>query len=176
MESSRSTSSSNNNHRWGDHEWEDATEHYGDNEDYDDEEQPSQHPYDDDNQSYDSDFDGPLIPSLGDHFAPQNSLLDTYLGEQLSAKEQIEYAKATGQPLIQVSTKKQGAPRGGLVGMISQREKDRKEGNGLRVTERVNQHHAQLGQDRFEREKERRIFEQRQHQFMKHQVRRIYSD
>lgn len=126
------------------------------------------HPYDDD--SYDSDFDGPLIPSLGDNFAPQNSLLDTYLGEQLSAKEQIEYAKATGQPLIQVSTKKQGAPRGGLVGMISQREKDRKEGNGLRVTERVNQHHAQIGQDRFEREKERRIFEQRQHQFMKHQV------
>lgn len=175
MESSRSTSSSNNNnlHRWGEQEWEDATDNYADNEDYDDEEQPSQHPYDDDNQSYDSDFDGPLIPSLGDHFAPQNSLLDTYLGEQLSAKEQIEYAKATGQPLIQVSTKKQGAPRGGLVGMISQREKDRKEGNGLRVTERVNQHHAQLGQDRFEREKERRIFEQRQHQFLKHQVRHI---
>ncbi|KAF1801768.1 hypothetical protein V8B55DRAFT_1571742 [Mucor lusitanicus] len=172
MESSRSTSSSNNNnlHRWGEQEWEDATDNYADNEDYDDEEQPSQHPYDDDNQSYDSDFDGPLIPSLGDHFAPQNSLLDTYLGEQLSAKEQIEYAKATGQPLIQVSTKKQGAPRGGLVGMISQREKDRKEGNGLRVTERVNQHHAQLGQDRFEREKERRIFEQRQHQFLKHQM------
>lgn len=173
MESSRSTSSSNNNNnnRWGDHEWEDTTDHYGDNEEYEDEEQPSQHPYDDDNQSYDSDFDGPLIPSLGDHFAPQNSLLDTYLGEQLSAKEQIEYAKATGQPLIQVSTKKQGAPRGGLVGMISQREKDRKEGNGLRVTERVNQHHAQMGQDRFEREKERRILEQRQHQFLKHQVR-----
>jgi hypothetical protein len=179
IESSGSTSSSNNNntHRgWGDHEWEDTTDNYVGEEDDDDEEEvyedeePSQHPYDDDNHSYDSDFDGPLIPSLGDHFAPQNSLLDTYLGEQLSAKEQIEYAKATGQPLIQVSTKKQGAPRGGLVGMISQREKDRKEGNGLRVTERVNQHHAQLGQDRFEREKERRIFEQRQHQFMKHQV------
>lgn len=179
MESSRSTSSSNNNntHRgWGDHEWEDATDNYvGEEEDeeeeeYEEEEEASQHPYDDDNHSYDSDFDGPLIPSLGDHFAPQNSLLDTYLGEQLSAKEQIEYAKATGQPLIQVSTKKQGAPRGGLVGMISQREKDRKEGNGLRVTERVNQHHAQLGQDKFEREKERRIFEQRQHQFLKHQV------
>jgi hypothetical protein len=122
-----------------------------------------------DDESYDSDFDGPLIPSLGDNFAPQNSLLDTYLGEQLSAKEQIEYARATGQPLIQVSTKKQGAPRGGLVGMISQRERDRKEGNGFRVAERVNQHNA----DRFEREKERRLLEQRQHQFLKHQVNTI---
>lgn len=156
IESSQSTSSSN--HRW-DHEWEDQDEYLGENQ--------SQHPYDDDNHSYDSDFDGPLIPSLGDHFATQNSLLDTYLGEQLSAKEQIEFAKATGQPLIQVSSKKQGAPKGGLVGMISQREKDRKEGNGIRVAERVNQHNAQ---DRFEREKERRIFEQRQQQFMKHQV------
>jgi hypothetical protein len=171
MESSRSTSSSNHNtHRW-DHEWEDQDEFVV--EEGNEQDQPH-HPYDeDDRHSYDSDFDGPLIPSLGDHFAPQNSLLDTYLGEQLSAKEQIEYAKATGQPLIQVSTKKEGAPRGGLVGMISQREKDRKEGNGLRVAERVNQHHAQIGQDRFEREKERRILEQRQHQFLKHQVKYI---
>jgi hypothetical protein len=168
MESSRSTSSSNHNtNRW-DQEWEDQEEFVV--EEGNEQDQP-QHPYEeDDRQSYNSDFDGPLIPSLGDHFAPQNSLLDTYLGEQLSAKEQIEYAKATGQPLIQVSTKKEGAPRGGLVGMISQREKDRKEGNGLRVAERVNQHHAQIGQDRFEREKERRILEQRQHQFLKHQV------
>ncbi|PHZ17093.1 uncharacterized protein RHIMIDRAFT_3034 [Rhizopus microsporus ATCC 52813] len=124
----------------------------------------SKHPYDDD--SYDSDFDGPLIPSLGDHFAPQNSLLDTYLGEHLSAKEQVEYAKATGQPLIQMPVKKEGLPQGGLVGVISQREKDKKEGNGFRVAERVNQHY----QDRIEREKERRILEQRQQQIMKHQV------
>lgn len=168
---SKSTTSTTNNgsQQWDNNEWEEEVEVV---EPVVEEEvvipNKIRHPYDDD--SYDSDFDGPLIPSLGDNFAPQNSLLDTYLGEQLSAKEQIEYAKATGQPLIQVSTKKQGAPRGGLVGMISQREKDRKEGNGLRVTERVNQHHAQIGQDRFEREKERRIFEQRQHQFMKHQV------
>ncbi|KAI9251069.1 hypothetical protein EDC94DRAFT_291701 [Helicostylum pulchrum] len=172
-ESKSTTSTTNNNNNgsqhWDTNEWEEEVEAV---EPVVEEEvvvaNKIRHPYDDD--SYDSDFDGPLIPSLGDNFAPQNSLLDTYLGEQLSAKEQIEYAKATGQPLIQVSTKKQGAPRGGLVGMISQREKDRKEGNGIRVTERVNQHHAQIGQDRFEREKERRIFEQRQHQFMKHQM------
>lgn len=155
---SRSTTSSSIYHqRWDNTEWDDEYEEAEEEDDGN----KSRHPYDDD--SYDSDFDGPLIPSLGDNFAPQNSLLDTYLGEQLSAKEQIEYAKATGQPLIQVSTKKQGAPRGGLVGMISQREKDRKEGNGIRVAERV-------AQDRLEREKERRIFEQRQQQFLKHQV------
>lgn len=145
-----------NSQQW-DSEWNNAEEQ-------EDEVSKSKHPYDDD--SYDSDVDGPMIPSLGDHFAPQNSLLDMYLGEQLSAKEQVEYAKATGQPLIQVSTKKEGAPQGGLVAVISQREKDKKEGNGFRVAERVNQHN----QDRFEREKERRILEQRQQQAMKHQV------
>lgn len=145
-----------NSQQW-DPEWNNAEEQ-------EDEVSKSKHPYDDD--SYDSDVDGPMIPSLGDHFAPQNSLLDMYLGEQLSAKEQVEYAKATGQPLIQVSTKKEGAPQSGLVAVISQREKDKKEGNGFRVAERVNQHN----QDRFEREKERRILEQRQQQAMKHQV------
>ncbi|KAI8376336.1 uncharacterized protein BYT42DRAFT_574267 [Radiomyces spectabilis] len=145
----------------------------GDEEEEEDEEGEGEgharHPYDDDEHSYESDFDGPLIPSLGDHFAPQNSLLDNYLGEQLSAKEQIEYARATGQPLIQVPAKP-SAPNAGLVGMISQREKNRKEGNGARVSERVQQHQAELGHIRFEREKERRILEQRQQQFMKHQV------
>ncbi|KAI8380347.1 hypothetical protein BD560DRAFT_444669 [Blakeslea trispora] len=143
------------------HEWDDL-------EDHDVMHKSPQHPYMDDNSSF-NEVSGPMIPPLGDHFAPQNSLLDTYLGDQLSAKEQIEYAKATGQPLIQVSTKKEsGLPKGGLVGVISQREKDRKEGTGYRVAERVNQHHAQ--QDRFGKEKERRLLEQRQQQFMKHQM------
>ncbi|KAI8343447.1 hypothetical protein BC941DRAFT_465608 [Chlamydoabsidia padenii] len=118
-----------------------------------------------DDMGDDYDQDGPLIPSLNDHFAPRNSLLDTHAGEQLSAKEQIEYARATGQPLIQVPSKPK-PPKGGLVGVISQREMNRRQGNGTRVTERVNQHHA----NRFEREKERRILEQRQQQYMKHQI------
>ncbi|RCI04107.1 hypothetical protein CU098_005794, partial [Rhizopus stolonifer] len=160
MESnSRSTSSSNQFNEWEDLEDEETMDN-----------KSSQQPYhnEDDQQSL-YELNGPMIPSLGDHFAPQNSLLDTYLGDQLSAKEQIEYAKATGQPLIQVSTKKEiSMPQGGLVGMISQREKDRKEGTGLRVAERVNKHHAQ--QDRFEREKELMLLEQRQQQIMKHQM------
>lgn len=121
--------------------------------------------YDDESEEDDYEQDGPLIPSLNDHFAPRNSLLDTHAGEQLSAREQIEYARATGQPLIQMPSKPR-PPKGGLVGVISQREKSRRQGNGMRVAERVNQHHV----DRFEREKERRIMEQRQQQYMKHQV------
>ncbi|KAI9317874.1 hypothetical protein BX666DRAFT_1552925 [Dichotomocladium elegans] len=121
-------------------------------------------PYDDmDNENGGYDL-GPMIPSLADHFAPQNSLLDTYLGDQLTAKEQIQYCRATGQPLIQVEhSSKPRIPEGGFVGMISRREKDRKEGNNLRVSERVLQHHADL-----EREKERRLLEQRQQQWVKH--------
>ncbi|CAO3613948.1 unnamed protein product [Cunninghamella blakesleeana] len=127
----------------------------GDNEDDDD------HPL----HPHGYDQEGPLIPSLNDHFAPQNSLLDNALGEQLSAKEQIEFARATGQPLIQVPTK-QGPPKGGLVGVISERERHRRQGQNARVAERVQQHHF----DRLEREKERRILEQRQQQMMKHQM------
>ncbi|ORZ22195.1 hypothetical protein BCR42DRAFT_164311 [Absidia repens] len=77
---------------------------------------------DDDTDDLDYEQDGPLIPSLNDHFAPRNSLLDSHAGEQLSAKEQIEYARATGQPLIQMPSKPR-PPKGGLVGVISQREK-----------------------------------------------------
>ncbi|KAI9016305.1 hypothetical protein CLU79DRAFT_837840 [Phycomyces nitens] len=103
------------------------------------------------------------------HAYDDDSLLDTYLGEQLSAKEQIEYARATGQPFIQMPAKPR-TPQAGLIGMISQREKDRREGHGIRVTERVHQHQAELGRDRLEREKERRLAEQRQQQLMKHQM------
>ncbi|KAF7721963.1 hypothetical protein EC973_003901 [Apophysomyces ossiformis] len=165
---SRPGSSDMDRRRSWDHAWEEDEDHYrhqhhSNHHPHSSQHQQQRHPYD--NDSYDSDTEGPMIPPLGDHFAPQNSLLDTYLGEQLSAKEQIEYARATGQPLIQVPDKPR-APQAGLIGMISQREKDRKEGYGMRVTERVNQHHA----DRFEREKERRILEQRQQQFLKHQI------
>ncbi|ORX54469.1 hypothetical protein DM01DRAFT_1389900 [Hesseltinella vesiculosa] len=109
---------------------------------------------DDDDDSFD---DCPLIPALHDHFAPQNSLLDHHLGEQLSAKEQIEYARATGQPLIQMPSKPR-PPKGGLVGMISERERHRKQGSSARVNERI------------EREKERRLWEQRHQLYMKQQI------
>lgn len=73
----------------------------------------------------DEEYVGPTIPSLGEHFVTQNSLLDTYRPPGPSAHDQEDYARATGQPLIQVA-QKPGAPRAGLVGMISQIEQDRK--------------------------------------------------
>lgn len=140
--------------------------------DNDEEYHKSQHPYDCDEYGGGYDYgysegeydeEGPMIPSLSDHFATQNSLLDTYLGEQLTAKEQIQYCRATGQPFIQIDENKTQVPEGGFVGIISRREKDRKQGNNTRVSGRVQQHHIDI-------EKERRLMEQRQQQWMKHQV------
>ncbi|KAG1055363.1 hypothetical protein G6F43_002675 [Rhizopus delemar] len=100
--------------------------------------------------------DGPVIPQLGDHFATQNSLLDTFRPDYPSARDQEGYARATGQPLIQVPNKPP-EPRAGLVGMISQieHEKKTKEANKSRMfdKERI-----------LERERERYLMEQRAQQ------------
>jgi hypothetical protein len=101
------------------------------------------------------DEDGPIIPQLGDRFATQNSLLDTYRADRPSAHDQEGYARATGQPLIQVPNKPP-EPRAGLVGMISQieHEKKQKESNKNRFVD--------MEKERImERERERYIMEQR---------------
>lgn len=101
------------------------------------------------------DEDGPLIPQLGDRFATQNSLLDTYRPDRASAHDQEGYARATGQPLIQVPNKPP-EPRAGLVGMISQieNEKKQKESNKNRFSE--------MDRDRMmDRERERYMMDQR---------------
>ncbi|KAI9249276.1 hypothetical protein BY458DRAFT_427394, partial [Sporodiniella umbellata] len=71
-----------------------------------------------DGQYYDDGYpiteDGPVIPQLGDHFATQNSLLDTFRPDYPSARDQEGYARATGQPLIQVPNKPP-EPRSGLI-------------------------------------------------------------
>ncbi|KAI8059765.1 hypothetical protein BDF21DRAFT_403290 [Thamnidium elegans] len=101
------------------------------------------------------DEDGPVIPQLGDRFATQNSLLDSYRPDRPSAHDQEGYARATGQPLIQVPNKPP-EPRAGLVGMISQieHEKKHKETNKSRFTD--------LDKERMmERERERYMMDQR---------------
>ncbi|KAI8338309.1 hypothetical protein EDC96DRAFT_523312 [Choanephora cucurbitarum] len=100
--------------------------------------------------------DGPVIPQLGDRFATQNSLLDTYRAHHPSAHDQEDYARATGQPLIQVPNKPP-APRAGLVGMISQLEHEKKQ-------EKTNKTRlAEMEKERIlERERERYLMEQRQ--------------
>lgn len=101
------------------------------------------------------DEDGPVIPQLGDRFATQNSLLDTYRPDRASAHDQEGYARATGQPLIQVPNKPP-EPRAGLVGMISQieHEKKQKESSKNRFSE--------IDRDRMmDRERERYMMDQR---------------
>jgi PH domain len=120
---------------------------------------------DDDSRSMYSNMqggEGPAIPMLGDNFVRQNSLLDMYQQEQLNAREQTEFAKATGQPLISVPTKPP-EPRTGLLGLITQREQDKKDGN--KAKERINMMQAELDRERMmEREQQRRMMEQRQQQ------------
>ncbi|KAI8636781.1 hypothetical protein BD408DRAFT_448152 [Parasitella parasitica] len=101
------------------------------------------------------DEDGPIIPQLGDRFATQNSLLDTYRPDRASAHDQEGYARATGQPLIQVPNKPP-EPRAGLVGMISQIESEKKQKESSKIR------FGEVERDRMvERERERYMMEQR---------------
>ncbi|KAI8983485.1 hypothetical protein BDB01DRAFT_897080 [Pilobolus umbonatus] len=98
--------------------------------------------------------DGPIIPQLGDRFATQNSLLDTFRPDHPSARDQEGYARATGQPLIQVPNKPP-EPRAGLVGMISQLEYEKKQKESKNRL-------LDMEKDRIlERERERYLLEQR---------------
>lgn len=108
--------------------------------------------------------EGPPIPSLGDRFASQNSLLDFKPSElPMTAQEQTAYARATRQPFLHVPVK-QKDPKAGLIGKITQLESDRKD-SGKRVAEKVNAYNAELEKERFfERERDRRLMEQRQQQ------------
>jgi hypothetical protein len=47
-----------------------------------------------------------------------NALLDQYVHQKLSAKEQVKYSKATGAPLVQVSSKPKYPTHGGLVNLV----------------------------------------------------------
>ncbi|KAI8883499.1 hypothetical protein K501DRAFT_285316 [Backusella circina FSU 941] len=109
---------------------------------------------------YMEDEDGPVIPQLGDNFATQNSLLDTFRPDHPSARDQEGYARATGQPLIQVPNKPP-EPRAGLVGMISQIEHDKK------VKDATKSHRYTM--DPMEKERERYLMDQRSQMMMNQQ-------
>lgn len=80
------------------------------------------------------DEDGPIIPQLGEDFANPHSLLGSVskTDPQVSVRDQAEYAKATGQPLVSISQQEKD-PKAGLVGMISQIEHDKKNSNKGRM-------------------------------------------
>jgi hypothetical protein len=114
--------------------------------------------YDEFGNPYPVDENGPIIPQLGDRFATQNSLLDTFTPDYPSARDQEGYARAMGQPLIQVPNKPP-EPRTGLVGMISQLENDKKQKESSK-----NKFNNNNNMDRellMERERERYMMEQR---------------
>jgi hypothetical protein len=114
--------------------------------------------YDEFGNPYPVDENGPIIPQLGDRFATQNSLLDTFTPDYPSARDQEGYARAMGQPLIQVPNKPP-EPRTGLVGMISQLENDKKQKDSSK-----NKFNNNNNMDRellMERERERYLMEQR---------------
>ncbi|KAI9478549.1 MAG: hypothetical protein EXX96DRAFT_251706 [Benjaminiella poitrasii] len=105
---------------------------------------------------YDYDEDGPVIPQLGDRFATQNSLLDTYRPDRASAHDQEGFARATGQPLIQVPNKPP-EPRAGLIGMISQIENEKKQ-------KEANKHLMNSRERMMMMERERYLMDQRTQQ------------
>ncbi|KAI7882219.1 hypothetical protein K492DRAFT_206373 [Lichtheimia hyalospora FSU 10163] len=96
------------------------------------------------------DEDGPIIPQLGEDFANPHSLLGSVskTDPQVSVRDQAEYAKATGQPLVSISQQPKD-PKAGLVGMISQIEHDKKNPNKGRM---------------MDAERERLMMEQQQQQ------------
>ena len=107
------------------------------------------------------DEDGPIIPQLGDRFATQNSLLDSYRPDHPSARDQEGFARANGQPLIQVPNKPP-EPRAGLVGMISQIEQEKK------YKESSKNRFGDIEKERMmDRERERYIMEQRSQMMVK---------
>ncbi|CAG8722655.1 17626_t:CDS:1, partial [Acaulospora morrowiae] len=98
---------------------------------------------------------GNLFPTPN-HYRP-NSLLDSLPQYQPSAREQEFIARETGAPLINLP-EKQKDPQTGLVGAITAREHQRRV-MGPNIMAR----NAELERERaFERERDRRLVEQRQ--------------
>ncbi|KAI8887049.1 hypothetical protein K501DRAFT_269229 [Backusella circina FSU 941] len=48
----------------------------------------------------------------------QSTLFDQYVSQKLSAKEQVKYSKATGEPLVHVSSKPKYPTQSGLVNLV----------------------------------------------------------
>lgn len=105
------------------------------------------------------DDDAPIIPQLGTHFATQNSLLDMYRPDQAPARMQEEYARASGQPLVSLSSKPV-QDRSGLVGMINNIESEKRE----RETSRSKM--MEMDKERALEQERERYREQRQSMMM----------
>ncbi|RUS34103.1 hypothetical protein BC938DRAFT_482391 [Jimgerdemannia flammicorona] len=117
--------------------------------------------------SYDYDeprLRGQQVPGVGQNFVKQGSLLGMHMSEQWTAREQTEFARVTGQPLINVPIKPP-EPQTGLVGMITQREQQRKiGGTSQRIADITGAMQQEVEREKsLEREREWRLMEQRQY-------------
>ncbi|RUS20485.1 hypothetical protein BC937DRAFT_95107 [Endogone sp. FLAS-F59071] len=109
---------------------------------------------------------GPQATGAGQNFK-HGSLLGMHMSEQFTVREQTEFARATGQPLINVPIKPP-EPQTGLVGMITQREQQRKNGSSQRIADITGAMQEAEREKSLEREREWRLLEQRQ-QFLQQQ-------
>jgi len=110
---------------------------------------------------------GLQIPGAGQNFK-QGSLLGMHMSEQHTVRDQTEFARATGQPLINVPIKPP-EPQRGLVGMITQREQQRKNGGSQRIADISGAMQEAEREKSMEREREWRLLEQRQQYFQQQQ-------
>ncbi|KAG2232442.1 hypothetical protein BDF21DRAFT_381557 [Thamnidium elegans] len=111
-----------------------------------------------DDMMTDEDDDDIPIASV-DKFYTQNSLLEQAHHDRISTKTLEKNLRATGQPLVQTPTKK-ATPRTGLLGVISEKERENKT---------QNMHHNRAMMDEQLLMRERIMMEQRQQQIMMQQ-------
>ncbi|KAK4512281.1 DNA primase subunit pri2 [Mucor velutinosus] len=90
---------------------------------------------------------------IGDNLITRDSLLHHAGSDRVSAKQVEHHARATGQPMIYVNTSKKMAPRVGLMGVISEKEREKKAGRSNTMDEQMMM-------------RERMMLEQRQQQMM----------
>lgn len=90
---------------------------------------------------------------IGDNFITRDSLLHHAGNDRVSAKQVEHHARATGQPMININTNKKMAPRAGLMGVISEKEREKKAGRSNTMDDQMSM-------------RERMMLEQRQQQMM----------
>lgn len=74
---------------------------------------------------------------IGDNFITRDSLLHHAGNDRVSAKQVEHHARATGQPMIHVNTNKKTPPRVGLMGVISEKEREKKAGRSNTMDEQM---------------------------------------
>jgi hypothetical protein len=94
---------------------------------------------------------------IGDNFITRDSLLHHAENDRVSARQAEHHARATGQPLVHVNHNKKSASRVGFMGVISEKEREKKASRSNTMDDQMIM-------------RERMMLEQRQQQMMMQQV------